>query len=88
MAHKDVMDIAKAVANKWKRVGRALGMKDARLDAIEQNNTGNIDEQSYQMLRQWGQQNSSNATYGALAEALLHRTVLMRSVVHNYCLQK
>lgn len=82
------MDIAKAVANKWKRVGRALGMEDATLDAIEQNNKRDVDEQSYQMLHQWKQQNSSNATYGSLAEALLHRTVGMRKVVQDYCSQK
>ena len=88
MAQKDVMDIAKAVVNEWKRVGRALGMEDATLDTIEQDNKRNTAEQSYQMLRQWKQQNPSNVTYGALAEALLHRTVDMCSVVQDYCSQK
>ena len=87
MADKDVMRIAKAVVNKWKRVGRALGMEDTVLDTIEKDEKGNT-EQSYQMLRKWKQQSFPNATYEALAKALLHRTVYMSRVVDDYCSQE
>ena len=81
----DLQNISSKVQSKRKRVGRALGLDDEKLDAIEEEHPDNISEQSYQILRKWMQKSrSTEVTYHALARALCDRTVMMKHVLNGY----
>lgn len=83
---KDLYGIAHAVKGKRKRLGRALGVSDDQIDTVVEENRSKVSEQSYQIFQKWMQQKGSHATYDALAQALLDRTVMMTSVMKDYCL--
>lgn len=85
---RDLPDIAEAVMGKCKRLGRALGVKDNRLDKIVMDNPKKGSEQSYQILRAWKQANGNGASYYSLAQALYDRTVNLGVVVSDFCLKK
>ena len=78
--------ISKDLGKCWLWVGRLLGIKDAILDSIKESNS-QLYECSVQMLKAWAQMNASQATYENLARALLHRAVLKRKIVEDYCLE-
>lgn len=80
--------ISHDVKGKRKRLGRALGLRDDRLDDIEEENPKDAPEQSYQILRAWRNKNGKNASYCALAQALYDRTVNLSRVVTDLCLKK
>lgn len=80
--------ISHAVKGKRKRLGRALGLKEDRLDDIEEENPKDAPEQSYQILRAWRNAKGKNASYCALAQALYDRTVSLSRVVMDLCLKK
>lgn len=85
---KALPDIAEAVMGKCKRLGRALGVKDNRLDKIVMDNPKKGSEQSYQILRAWKQAKGNGASYYSLAQALYDRTVSLGIVVNDFCLKK
>lgn len=66
-------------------MGRALNITDEDLDQIVNKDPKDISEQSYQIMRKWYQANGHNATYSALAQALLDRTVNMGRVANEFC---
>ncbi|XP_020608713.1 uncharacterized protein LOC110047308 isoform X3 [Orbicella faveolata] len=82
----DLSRIAHAVKQSRKRLGRALGVSDDQIDTEVEEHRSDIYEQSYQILLKWVQKKGNQATYDALAQALLDRTVMMKSVMEKYCL--
>ena len=80
----DVMRLAQDAMKNWRRLGRALGLKDVDVDEIEADVRG-IYEQCYAMLRKWQQKMGSAATYRNLAEGLRHPTVIRQDLVDKYC---
>ncbi|CAD5117651.1 DgyrCDS6404 [Dimorphilus gyrociliatus] len=55
----------------WKRVGRILGLTDADLDYIDLDNLI-ASEKAYDMIRKWRQSRGREASYKALAMALVN----------------
>ena len=78
--------IADAVKRSRRRLGRALGVPDDQIDTEVEQHRSDVYEQSYQILLKWFQRKASQATYNALAQALLDRTVMLTSVMNDYCL--
>ena len=85
---KALSDIAGAVMRRCKRLGRALGVKDARIDEIVMNYPKKVNEQSFLILRAWKLANYDGASYYSLAQALYDRTVQLGVVVNDFCLKK
>ncbi|KAL9956246.1 hypothetical protein ACROYT_G037696 [Oculina patagonica] len=83
----DLVSIADAVKGKRKRLGRALGLTDDQVGTIVEENRGKVEEQSYQILLKWKSAKGRNATYIELAQALIDRTVDMRTVMEEHCLK-
>ncbi|XP_014780584.1 E3 ubiquitin-protein ligase MIB2 [Octopus bimaculoides] len=50
---KDILIIAKLLANTWRQVGIFLGLKSTQLENIRSDNPFDIEEQCFQMLRRW-----------------------------------
>lgn len=86
LSKDDLRHIAHAVKRSRKRLGRALGVSDDQIDTEVEEHRSDVDEQSYQILLKWFQKKGNQATYDALAQALLDRTVMMKSVMEKYCL--
>jgi len=86
LSKDDLRHIAHAVKRSRKRLGRALGVSNDQIDTEVEEHRSDVDEQSYQILLKWVQKKGNQATYDALAQALLDRTVMMKSVMEKYCL--
>jgi len=78
--------IARAITERSKRLGRALGVSDDNIDTIVRENKSSPNEQAFQILQKWIQKEGSNANYSELAKALLDRTVMRKDVIHDFCL--
>lgn len=61
--------VAKAMANKWRWLGRSLGVADTTIESIQTENETQ-DERSYQVLRSWVRAKGSKATVHALMKAI------------------
>lgn len=72
-----LLELKRKVGKEWKDVGRCLGMSDAELDHIEEDNSKNVEEAIYQMLLCWKKKNGANATYAYLKDALVRSKVQM-----------
>ena len=83
----DLMNIAKEIMKKRYRLGRVLGVQDSELEQITEDYHGNILEQSFRILKRWLEIKGSHATYSALAQALLDRTVNLTGVKEKFCLE-
>lgn len=83
----DLINIAWEIGRKRYRLGRVLGIHDGDLERIMNDYHGDILEQSYQILITWLKMKGSHATYSALAEALLDRTVDLTGVKEKFCLE-
>lgn len=83
----DLMNIAKEIIKKRYRLGRVLGVQDSDLEQIKEDYHGNILEQSFRILKRWLEIKGSHATYSALAQALLDRTVNLTGVKEEFCLE-
>ena len=57
------------MANKWKPLGRCLGVSDTIIDNIKAENETQ-EERSYQVLRVWHQTKGAKATVHSLMKAL------------------
>ena len=57
------------MANKWKWLGRSLGVDDTVIDSIQTENETQ-EERSYQCLRCWLQTKGSKATVHSLMKAI------------------
>ncbi len=84
----DLEKLANEITSCWKKLGRALGIPDARITTFERENSYDISEQAYKMLRHWRSSNGSAATYKVLFEALCDDRVSQRELAETYCCQK
>ena len=67
-------------------VGRLLGLEDSLLDGIKDVNCDDPFECRRSILRQWIKRTgTTKATYGQLAQALLHPALNKRKIVQKYC---
>ncbi|XP_071848887.1 uncharacterized protein [Apostichopus japonicus] len=62
-------DLSGKIPNKWKDVGRNLGLVDSELSILKNDNL-KLKETVYQMLLTWKERKGSGATYRELGEAL------------------
>lgn len=86
VADIDIVSLADEITcQKWKVLGRILGLKDARLDQIEIDKQNNVYEQCYVMLTIWKNSQSSTATCEQLKEALCHKVVMKNEVAERFC---
>ena len=83
----DLINIAWEIGRKRYRLGRVLGIHDGDLERIMKDYHGDILEQSHQILITWLEMEGSHATYSALAQALLDRTVDLTGVKEKFCLE-
>lgn len=84
----DLMKIGNEITKQRCRLGRVLGVEDGELEQIKENYREDSLEQSFRILKRWMEIKGSNATYTALAKALLDRTVALQSVLVKFCLEK
>ena len=61
--------VAKAMANKWKWLGRSLAVPETIINNIQSENESQ-EERSYQVLDKWGQSKGSKATAHSLMKAV------------------
>ena len=84
----DLMKIGNEITKQRCRLGRVLGVEDGELEQIKENYRENSLEQSFRILKRWMEAKGRDATYTALAKALLDRTVALKSVLEKFCLEK
>ena len=72
------------IGKDWKKLGRRLGVSDAKLQEIDQAHE-QLSEKGYQMLQQWKQSKGADATYQALCDALQHKLVQRQDLVEKFC---
>ena len=70
------------IAEKWKTLGRRLGIEDPKVEGIE-HQYDQLGEKGYQMLRLWKQEEGSAATYQALCDAL--KRVGRKDLAEQFC---
>ena len=83
----ELLSLAGDILVIWKKLGLALGLKNAKLDEIEADNLKGVDR-SYAMLRKWKESRGSEASYERLAEGLDHKAVSRRDLIEAYCRDK
>jgi len=72
------------IAEKWKKLGRRLGIIDAKLQEINRAHD-QLSEKGYHMLKHWKQEKGSFATYEVLCDALEHELVQHRDLAEQFC---
>ena len=80
----ELLCIAQAVVAKWRFLGLMLGLTDAQLDEIAEDNNKAL-ERSYAMLRKWKECKGSGANYKTLAAGLRHKAVGRNDLAEQYC---
>ena len=70
------------IAEKWKTLGRRLGIEDPKLEGIE-HQYDQLSEKGYQMLMLWKQKDGSAATFEALSDALTR--VQRKDLAEQFC---
>lgn len=85
IADVDFLTLAGTIPDKWKKIGRLLGLEDSRISQIEIDNAGDVYEQCYAMLKAWKESQDSYATCEQLKKALSHEIVMKNDLVPVYC---
>ena len=80
----DLEELGAEIAEKWKTLGRRLGLSDAEIRGID-NDHNRLSEKGYQMLKCWRQKNGSAATYQVLSDGLKHRLVGRQDLAEQFC---
>lgn len=70
VSQKTLQFVSEEISTEWKALGRYLGVRDAKLNNIQADNSLSQQEQVYQMLLSWTQAKGTDATYSILFEAL------------------
>lgn len=76
--------LGQEIAEKWEKLGRRLGVKDPKLQDINQRHQ-QLCEKGYNMLMEWKQKNGSDATYEILDAALQDELVQRRDLAEQFC---
>ncbi|PFX17719.1 putative ATP-dependent RNA helicase DDX60 [Stylophora pistillata] len=80
----ELEELGHEIAEKWMKLGRRLGVKDPKLQDIEQRYE-QLCEKGYQMLIHWKQGYGSAATYQTLNAALQHKSVQRKDLAEKIC---
>ena len=80
----ELKDLGEKIAEKWKKLGRRLGIEDSELQLISQS-SDQLSKKGYQMLKLWKQKKGSAATYQAVCDALQHRRVNRQDLAEQFC---
>ena len=81
---EELVHIAKAI-HRWPVLARYLGLTEPVIVAIEENHVHDYEEQKYQMLLKWSQQQNPEATRQSLVQIIeekLQDLVLAQDVVN------
>ena len=70
------------IAEKWRTLGRRLGIKDPELEDIDQLHK-QLSEKGYQILKLWKRREGSAATHQALCDAL--KRVKRKDLAQKFC---
>jgi len=75
--------LANEIGDSWKKLARRLNL-ELRIPDIDSQNE-QPSEKAYQMLLEWKQRNSDDATYAILYKALDHDLAGRRDLAKRYC---
>ena len=82
---QELQRLAEEIPEDWKRIGRAVGLKEKHLKIIEIDNPDGVCEKAYATLRKWVEKQGQEATYKKLARALDDELVQRRDLVEKFC---
>ena len=82
---KELQRLAEEIPGDWKRIGRAVGLKEKHLKIIEIDNPDDVCERGYVTLSKWKEKQGQEATYRKLARALDDELVQRRDLVETFC---
>lgn len=71
----------------WKRLGRILGLGEARIAAFDEEND-QLSEKAFVMLFFWKRSMGSYGTYQVLFDALCHELVGRKDIAEKICLSQ
>ena len=83
-SEEELETLSRKIAEKWKSLGRFLGLDEVKLMAFDTENM-EYSEKAYQMLLCWKQREGSAATYQVLLEALCQPLVDHRDLAEKIC---
>ena len=83
-SEEELLNLSSELGAKWKNLARALGIPEANIEVVEEENR-RVVEKSYNLLLLWKQGRGSQASYEALEAGLCHRVVLRRDLAEKYC---
>ena len=81
---EELEELGDKIAEKWMKLGRRLGVKEAKLLDIKQRYE-ELSERGYHMLMHWRQENGREATYQILNSALRHKLVQRKDLAEQIC---
>lgn len=82
---QELQRLAEEIPDDWKRIGRAVGLKEKHLKMIEIDNAEDVCERALATLYKWKEKQGREATYVKLAAALDDSLVQRRDLVEGFC---
>jgi len=82
---QELQRLAEEIPEDWKRLGRAVGLKEKHLKIIEIDNPDDVFERALATLFKWKEKQGQEATYQKLATALDDELVQRRDLVETFC---
>ncbi|XP_022808327.1 uncharacterized protein LOC111345311 isoform X2 [Stylophora pistillata] len=82
--NEELEKLGNEIGELWIKLGRRLGVKEPKLQDINQRNE-QLCERGYYMLMAWKQENGSVATYQILNAALQHELVQRKDLAEQIC---
>ena len=84
----DVLEeLSRMLSIDWKRLGRILGLGEARIAAFDEENY-ELSEKAFAMLFFWKRSMGSYGTYQVLFDALCHELVGRKDIAEQICLSQ
>lgn len=83
-SEEELLSLSSELGAKWKNLARALGIPEANIEVVEEENR-RVVEKCYSSLLLWKQGRGAQATYEALEAGLCHGVVLRRDLAEKYC---
>ena len=83
-SEEELLDLSLELEAKWKNLARALGIWEADIEAVDEENR-QVVEKCYNLLLFWKHRCGSRATYEVLEAGLCHGVVLRRDLAEKYC---
>ena len=84
-SEEELIQLAEKIAPSWRKLGRALGLEEHKLHAIDADYKS-VYEKSCQMLLVWKKMNGSQASYSWLVQAL--QFIGSHILAEEYCADK